>query len=120
MVDEAEETRLPSWYAVPTTKVRNDPGLSSIKWIGITPHAPWTQNCSKKAAAMMAFEEVKVYGYNRAPPMTDMTMMVKRRPKIWEQYPIVVPPVRAPRLATTWVTVTALAEKLYWLERSVG
>ena len=69
---------------------------------------------------MRAFEEVKVYGYSRAPPMTLMKMMLKRRPNICEQYPITVPPVIAPRLATTCVTVTALAEKLYWLERSVG
>ena len=31
IVDEAEEIRLPSWYDVPTTKVRKDPGESSIK-----------------------------------------------------------------------------------------
>jgi hypothetical protein len=33
-------TRLPSWYAVPTTKVRKEPGLSSTKWMGTTPQAP--------------------------------------------------------------------------------
>lgn len=30
------------------------------------------------------------------------------------QYPIVVPPAIAPKLATTWVTVTALWEKSNW------
>lgn len=60
IVEEAEDAKLPNWYDVPTTKVRKEPGDSSIRWIGITPQAPWTQNCSKKAAAMIALLEVKV------------------------------------------------------------
>ena len=43
--------------------MRKEPGESSIRWMGITPHAPWTQNCSKKAAALMDFEETNVYRY---------------------------------------------------------
>ncbi len=60
IVEEAEETRLPSWYDVPTTKVRKEPGESSMRWMGMTPHAPWTQNCSKKAAAMIFLLPTKV------------------------------------------------------------
>ena len=36
------------------------------------------------------------------------------------QYPMMVPPAMAPRLATTCVTVTALGEKLYWFCSMVG
>jgi hypothetical protein len=54
MVALADETSLPSWYDVPTTNVRIEPGDSSIRWMGTIPHAPWTQNCSKKAAAITA------------------------------------------------------------------
>lgn len=60
IVLDAEEAKFPSWYEVPTTKVRNEPGESSMRWIGMTPHAPWTQNCSKKAAAITALDEVNV------------------------------------------------------------
>lgn len=61
MVDDADEARLPSWYDVPTTKVRKDPGDSSMRWMGMTPHAPWTQNCSKNAAAVTLWEPVKLF-----------------------------------------------------------
>jgi hypothetical protein len=37
-----------------TTNVLKDPGDNSMRWMGITPQAPWTQNCSKKAAAITA------------------------------------------------------------------
>jgi hypothetical protein len=47
-------------------------------------------------------------------------MMLNRRPNICERYPMIVPPVIAPKFATTWVTVTALAEKPYWLVSIVG
>jgi len=39
----------------------------------------------QKAAAMTAFEEVNVYGYNKAPPMMEMKMMLNRRPNICEE-----------------------------------
>ena len=52
--------------------------------------------------------------------MMQMKMMLNLRPKIWEQYPIVVPPDRAPRLATTCVTVTALGEKRNSFVNMVG
>lgn len=113
MVELAEDTRLPSWYDVPTTKVLKEPGDSSIRWMGMTPHAPCTQNCSKNAAAIIFLLPMKVYGYNSAPPITEIKIMLKRRPKIWEEYPTIVPPVMAPRFATTCVTVTASGEKLY-------
>ena len=39
MVELAEEIRLQSWYEVKTKNVMKLPGLSSIKWMGITPQA---------------------------------------------------------------------------------
>lgn len=39
MVELADETKLPSWYDVPTTKVLKLPGLNSMRWMGITPQA---------------------------------------------------------------------------------
>lgn len=45
---------------------------------------------------------------------------MKRRPKICEQKPPVVPPAIAPRLATTWVTVTRSGEKSYSFVSRVG
>lgn len=69
---------------------------------------------------MTALLLVKVYGYRSAPPSTHMTIMLSRRPTMEDVYPTSVPPVMAPRLATTWVTVTRLGEKLYWLESIVG
>lgn len=52
--------------------------------------------------------------------MMHIMMIEKRRPKICEQYPTTLPPSMAPRLATTWVTVTWLAVKLNWLVSMVG
>jgi hypothetical protein len=49
-----------------------------------------------------------------------ITIIEKRRPKIWLAQPHSVPPVRAPRFAITWVTVTALAEKPNWAFSRVG
>lgn len=40
IVEEALEMRFPSWYEVPTTKVRKEPGESSMRWMGMTPQAP--------------------------------------------------------------------------------
>jgi hypothetical protein len=82
-------------------KVLKDPGESSTRWMGITPQAPCTQNCSKKAAALTALELTKVYGYNSAPPIMEIKMIENRRPKICDAHPIKVPPVMAPRFATT-------------------
>jgi len=62
---------------------------------------------------MTALELVKVYGYNSAPPTMQTTMMQNLRPRLCDEYPTIVPPVMAPKLATTWVTVTELASNLY-------
>ncbi len=78
------------------------------------------KNCSKKATAMTLCDDMKPYGYTKAPAQTQEVRIVSRWPKISERYPIVIPPLKAPRLATTCVTVIALGEYPYCCLSKVG
>jgi hypothetical protein len=41
----------PSWYATPGKVARNAGGAISARWMGMTPHAPCTPNCTQNAPA---------------------------------------------------------------------
>lgn len=92
IVDDGLAARLPSWQAVPTTKDRMAGGDSSIRWLGITPNAPWTPNWTKKALAATAGVDTNVQGYSSAPASTHDAVIISCRPNISDRLPTQMDP----------------------------
>lgn len=70
---------------MPGKEERNWGGASSWRWIGTTPHAPWTMNWIRKAPAVRVPQfDGRTHMGIRAAPQIVATMMVARRPKNWE------------------------------------
>src|SRR6267142_6299855 len=85
---------LPSWYVTPGKVARKPGGLISASWIGMTPHAPCTPNCSQKAPAERALNELgRIQSGMKAPAHKTKMIMVRRRPMYCDTVPAMAPPL---------------------------
>lgn len=88
---------LPSWYVIPTKEDRNAGGDNSERWMGMTPHAPWTKNWIIKPDAERLRSVVgRIQAGMRQPEIKAAQTIVRRRPNHCEVYPKTVPPTQAP------------------------
>lgn len=69
---------------MPGKEERKAGGESSLRWMGITPHAPWTKNCMKNPEADREGSEVgRIQAGIRQALMRAAPTMARRRPTNW-------------------------------------
>ena len=111
---------LPSWYVMPGNEERKAGGESSLRWIGITPQAPWTKNCMKNPEAERLGSEVgRIQAGMRHALMSAAPTIARRRPMNCDRYPIIVPPTQAPTFMMMLPRLAAAFSNSFWVSRKV-